>query len=129
MNVNLDISHTISGQSHFKVLFNWNRELFILNSIDILYVDFKNRVVTWHTDKKKYYTKVTIKSISNLLLTHGFFECYNGILVNYNHIKSITENDIFLSNGLDLPISRRNRSELVDNITSYSRSINDIVIN
>ncbi len=47
----------------------------------------------------------------DILLDKGFFRCHRSFLVNKYHIEVLREDQFSLRNGIDIPISRRNKAE------------------
>lgn len=83
---------------------------------NILYTEYENHVVTVHMKEKQTYRLRTRQSeIEALLLASGFF-CtpYKGITVNFHAVESMTDDTIHLTDGSDIPLTRRKVKEVRD---------------
>jgi two-component system, LytTR family, response regulator len=47
----------------------------------------------------------------DILIDKGFFRCHRSYLINRYHIESLTSDHFVLKNGLEIPISRRKKTE------------------
>lgn len=52
--------------------------------------------------------KSSMKELDDRLSEKGFIRVHKGFLVNYQFINSIKNNNVILTNGNEIPISRRN---------------------
>ena len=61
--------------------------------------------------RKKLVSK-TLADLEEMLRDKGFFRCHRSYLVNADHIRAYpTSNNLILSDGTDVPISRRKKEE------------------
>lgn len=84
-----------------------------LNSI--FWFKFSEKIITMKTLSGSYIlTEKTFSKIAEKYIRKGFFEVHRNILVNLRKIRSVGENTITLDNGDVLPLSRRKRKELLE---------------
>lgn len=94
----------LTGKYSFPV----GDEILYLRLSNILYLEALDRHVVVHTKKETYITNYrTMAQVPVDHISKGFFEIYKGIMVNLNHIESLVENQITLSNKDVLYVSRR----------------------
>lgn len=86
---------TQSGDLHLKLC-------------DILYLEGNRNYSNIRlVNNKREIVAKTLSSIEELLIENGFFRCHKSYLVHVEHIDSISDNFIILSNLDRIPISRR----------------------
>lgn len=102
----------ITGKSSF--VFSKSGQRVVLSVKNIIYFEIFNREITIHaTDRKDdFYGKLS--DVSNDLDENTFIQIHRSYIVNYEHIKSIRQNEVVMSNGDILSVSRRKYKELMD---------------
>ncbi len=91
------------------------------DSIEIIYIENVDHVQAWDkyayiftSDGKRH---VSFNGLRELEIQHAnssLMRCHKSHLVNIHHIKKISKtNELLLSSGITLPISRRKRSDLI----------------
>lgn len=78
---------------------------------NILYIEVFNKVCTIHTAKRSFQTYMTLNSIFELL-DDSFMKAQRSFIVNMHTIKSFYFDHIVLTDGKDIVLSRKNRSDL-----------------
>lgn len=74
----------------------------------ILYVDFQNRSACIHLKDCLVTASCSFKELSNqLIVSPQFMICFKGIVVNLKYVQKICGDCLILTNGEQLPISRR----------------------
>lgn len=70
----------------------------------------RNYSYLYLTNSKRKLTSKTLGELEELLEDKGFFRCHKSYLVNHTHIASYLNSfSVLLSDGLEVPISRRKR--------------------
>lgn len=97
-------------------------EIIPIRTQSILYCELEKRKCIIHTIQGKDYK--TWKKISEIQEEIGqnldsFLQVYRGCLVNKCYIKKIDNERIILENGVMIPISKRKKQELVDQMMNY----------
>lgn len=76
--------------------------------------DSKSRRLTFHMKDSQLETSGTLTNWKSMLENHSFALCSRNALVNLNHIHYIRGQSIIMENGEVIPISRKNRSLLMN---------------
>lgn len=94
--------------------FNINQCKYKINIDDIIYFESKGRKIKifMRNDFKEFYGK--LKEINSKLKDKGFYLIHNAYIVNFLHVKKQQYESLELSNGHELPISRKNRKKMRD---------------
>jgi DNA-binding LytR/AlgR family response regulator len=89
---------------------------------DIIYIDKDVNDVVFHTNMGKYIeNKKSLSEIKENIKSDKFIFIEKGYIVNIAFIDSINNDNIRLTDGSVLPISRRKKSDLKDCIMKYWR--------
>lgn len=81
---------------------------------DIHYVESLQKYVKFHLgDKKSVVSLMSISSLVDLLPADHFFRCQKSFIVNLDKIESIEGNQLVLSSGDKVPVSRNLKSDLL----------------
>ncbi len=83
----------------------------------ILYVESMRNNVVVHTIEKDHVTVGPLKRFEELLGEHGFSKCHNAYIVNLSHVQAVQKEEVVLTNGVRLPISRMRRKEFMAELT------------
>lgn len=81
---------------------------------DILYIKAKNDYLDIYTSTAKIQTYSTIKAIQEKLPPDSFIRIHNSHLISISAIKLIKGNMLVLTNGAELEISKRHKTELLN---------------
>ena len=74
---------------------------------DIIYISAEDKYLVVHIIGQKLLTRGSLQEYEDMLQQCGFFRVHRKYLVNLRYHKSITNDNITLSNGDVVPISRR----------------------
>lgn len=88
-------------------------ELSVVSVRDILWVESDGRCSLVHTTAKTYTDVRSIQHFAPLLSLSDFVECFKSIFVNIEKIKSVNSDTITLLNDTTIPVSRRNRKNVL----------------
>lgn len=80
----------------------------------------KNPFDLVYLEDKCVVAKGVLSAIENQLLEQHFMRTHRSYLVNMKHIRRIQKNDLVLSNGNLVPISRRKEKELKQQFMRYA---------
>ncbi|MEM6844816.1 MAG: LytTR family DNA-binding domain-containing protein [Bacteroidota bacterium] len=84
---------------------------------DIRYVEAMQNYVVIHTERDKYMTLVTLKSVAERLPSERFIQTHKSYLVAKDKITSVEGNQIFISQQI-IPISRHYRESVMEALIS-----------
>lgn len=87
---------------------------------DIMYFESINRTIYMHTKNKCYtLTQKHFQSLKEKFLEKNFVEIHRTCIVNIRYIYSINEIDVTLDNNSRLPLSRRQRKNVISMLTEF----------
>lgn len=78
---------------------------------DILYFESDKRIVTVKTNTEEYSFYDKLNEIEEKLKSRDFVRCHQSFLVNAKKITSVRINDLTLTNGQTIPVSKRRAQE------------------
>lgn len=79
----------------------------------VLYVESNKRGTMVHTEKEEMETSTSIQNFVAKLPEGQFIESFKSVHVNVDEIKKINTDTLELQNGQILPVSRRNRKDVM----------------
>ena len=89
-----------------------------INITDVLYIESMGDFSRIHTaQNKSYIILVGMKNLESQLPAEKFFRVHKQFIVNLQHISSVTQSHILLTDELEIPVSN-----------SYKQSFQDLVI-
>ena len=115
---NLNLNEVVSKliNSSKKIAFQVGSGVEYINADDILYIEADGNYSTIHLRDKNMVVIKQLKYIEQQLEQHYFFRSHRSTIINLRHIISYNlnkEEDIVLSNGAKLFISRNKRDEFL----------------
>lgn len=99
-----------------SLVIKYKGKFIILNINEIAYIEVMKKMLTIHTDDKKYVFKMTLTKFEEKLSKHDFFRCHKSFLVNLNKVKEIKDN-IANVNDTYIPISKYRLKEFRHKLT------------
>lgn len=99
-----------SDENRILVLEQKSGDILTLDLNKTLYIegDGKNQNAYLFMKESPLQIKSSMKELDDRLSEKGFIRVHKGFLVNYQFINSIKNNNVILTNGNEIPISRRN---------------------
>ena len=87
----------------------------------ILYTEYSNHSVCIHISGEECHRiRISQGSLEELLTAHGHFcSPYKGTVVNFYAVESLTEDNVKLTDGTVLPLTRRRQKEFKDAYTKF----------
>lgn len=92
---------------------------YILHMQDIYYLEVYNHVAMLHTRDSEYSLRASLKELLAQLPQGYFGMPHQSYVVNFTHIKAATAQQVVLTNGSRLPVSRRRQTEFMRQLHSY----------
>jgi DNA-binding LytR/AlgR family response regulator len=87
-------------------------KLIRLENKDILYIESMGDYVKFVLADRKYITHNTIKNLEEKVNPDTFIKIHRSYIVNLKKVENIKDNTVII-NGLELPISKANRSDVL----------------
>lgn len=96
-----------------------DRQKIILHNI--IYTEYFNHIVTIHTKQgENIQTRISQNELENILCKYSYFySCYRGIVVNFHAVIKHNCDTFTMSNGRNIPISRRRKKEVREQYTKF----------
>lgn len=89
-----------------------------LNTKDIYFIEIINRMLHYHTTDGEYVVRGTMQSAEAAFKDYNFEKCNHWYLVNLKYVSEIQKNIVIVA-GMELEISRRNKTAFVKAVTDY----------
>lgn len=106
-----------------KFVFQCNGTTHCIMVNNIIYIEILRFTITIHCKNNVYQIRSSMKKISQELCDSGFYRVHNSFLVNFQYIDRIASNEVTLSNGVVIPISRSNKKGFQLAFQQYMRKI------
>lgn len=97
-----------NDSGYFKIYFN-----------SILYIESYNRSTLIHREQEKIISSHNMKQIEGILDSALFFRCHTSYIVNFKYVRDVIGNDIFLSNNIHIPLSRKKKKQFLEAWLEY----------
>ena len=79
-------------------------------------------------DKSSQNIRVAMGQLEEKLREHGFIRIHKGYLLNYLYIRSIATDEVYLTTGISLPMSKKRREEIMKQYMTISRKNSAVII-
>lgn len=93
--------------------------LVCLDTEEIYYFEYISRRVRIVTDKEEYYMVDRISDVLERMKEFGFSMPHQSFVVNMAHVKNIRNQQIYLDNGEELPLSQKKQRAWKGELTNY----------
>ena len=90
---------------------------------NIIYIEANKPYTTLHMKQGVIDSNDHMVDILKEVKDNGFMQCHRSYIVNFDEIKEIDDNIIFLKNGERIQISERKRREFMKGYISYKFSV------
>lgn len=98
----------------FEIIRDKSAELIRLSSDDIFYFQNRFEHIYLYTKNEQFLLpERSIKQLEQRYDLTGFCRIHTDLIVNIGKVYEIMKNDIVLTNGIKLPVSRRRRNDLI----------------
>jgi len=113
------LDDAISEISASRFIFSIGGEQRIWKYADIYYFETWNHYVVLHTVDEEFTMRTALKDILPLLPQGYFCTPHHSYIVNCSHIKSADRQNVRLTNGIHIPISRGCRMKFENQLHTY----------
>lgn len=111
------ITRVQARQQHIYIKVSVDDKQIKLDCDTISYIESQRNNVIIHSEDKDYTTIGPLKRFDEMLMNHGFSKCHNAYLVNLSYVEAIQKEEVLLTNGHSLPISRARKKEFMAALT------------
>lgn len=102
-----------------RFVFSLDGTAYILHMQEIFYIEVYNHVTTIHTAEGAYSARESLKNILTQLPQGYFGMPHQSYIVNFAHVKTATPREVYLTNGVRVPVSRRRQADFMGQLQSY----------
>ena len=111
------ITRVNAKKQHVYVKVSVDDKQIKLDCDTISYIESQRNNVIIHTDERDYITAGPLKKFDEMLMEHGFSKCHNAYIVNLSRVEAVQKEEVLLTNGVELPISRARKKEFMAALT------------
>ncbi len=83
----------------------------------IIYIESQRNNVLIHTKEENYLTAGPLKRYEEQLAGMGFSKCHSAYVVNLSFVSSVRHEELVLTNGVTVPISRARKKDFMRELT------------
>lgn len=109
--------HRLDVSRHNYFTINNNDGYFVINTLDIYYIELVKRKLIIHTKSGPVACLRTVQYMEEQL-PDTFFRCHNAFLVNLHAVESVRGSDIVVA-GNTIPISKHRRKDFIRALTNF----------
>ncbi len=107
------IGRVKSRQSHVYIKIPVNDRQIKLDCETISNIESSRNNVIIHCADQDYVTAGPLKKYEEMLSSKGFSKCHNAYLINLSYVQAVQKEEVLLTTGLILPISRARKKEFM----------------
>lgn len=85
----------------------------------IYFFEYENRKIRIVTDKEQYYMADKIGNVAKRMTEFGFSMPHQSFVVNMFHVKNVKNQQIFLDNGMEIPLSQKKQKIWKQELMGY----------
>ena len=104
-------------QKHVYIKVSVEDKQLKLDCESINYIESQRNNVILHCNDQDYVTAGPLKRFEEMLSDHGFSKCHNAYVVNLSSVEGVQKEEVLLTNGVTLPISRAKKKEFMAALT------------
>lgn len=106
-----------SKQNHLYIRVSVEDRQLKLDCETVHYIESQRNNVVLHCSDGDYVTAGPLKRFDEMLAEHGFSKCHNAYIVNLSYVEAVQKEEVFLTSGEVLPISRARKKEFMAALT------------
>ncbi len=107
------ISRVKAKQTHIYIKVTVNDRQLKLDCSFISYIESSRNNVILHCVDQDYVTAGPLKKYEEMLSSQGFSKCHNAYIVNLSYVQAVQKEEVVLTTGLSLPISRARKKDFM----------------
>lgn len=104
-------------QNHVYMKVSVDDKQIKLDCDTVHYIESQRNNVILHCSDQDYVTAGPLKRFEEMLSVHGFSKCHNAYVVNLSYVEAVQKEEVVLTNGVVLPISRARKKEFMAALT------------
>jgi len=99
------------------IFFSTNEKQVKLDCVKIFYIESQRNNIIIHTSDENYVTLGPLKKYEGILRQYGFSKCHNAYIVNFAYVSAIQHDEVIMTNGMAIPISRARKKDFMKELT------------
>lgn len=111
--------YTKSGEKKIILDFHTVDGALCLPVESIYFFEYENRKIRIVTDKEQYYMADKIGNVAKRMAEFGFSMPHQSFVVNMFHVKNVKNQQIFLDNGMEIPLSQKKQKIWKQELMGY----------
>ncbi|WP_026656230.1 MULTISPECIES: LytR/AlgR family response regulator transcription factor [Butyrivibrio] len=111
------ISRVMTKKQKLYIRVSMDERQLKLDCDNIYYIESQRNNVCIHCADEDYVTAGPLKKFEEMLGGHGFSKCHNAYIVNLSYVEGVRKEEVLLTNGIVLPISRARKKEFMMALT------------
>lgn len=104
-------------QKHVYIKVSVDDRQLKLDCSTILFMESQRNNVIIHSTDGDYVTAGPLKRLEEVLQDQGFSKCHNAYIVNLSFVEGVQKEEVLLTNGTHLPVSRARKKEFMAALT------------
>ena len=111
------ISRVMAKKQKLYIKVSVDEKQLKLDCDNIYYIESQRNNVQIHCADDDYVTAGPLKKFEEMLGSHGFSKCHNAYIVNLSYVEGVRKEEVLLTSGIVLPISRARKKEFMMALT------------
>ena len=111
------ISRVMTKKQKLYIRVSMDERQLKLDCDNIYYIESQRNNVCIHCADEDYVTAGPLKKFEEMLGGHGFSKCHNAYIVNLSYVEGVRKEEVLLTSGIVLPISRARKKEFMMALT------------
>ena len=104
-------------QQHVYIKISVDDKQIKLDCNTVSFIESQRNNVLVHCENDDYVTVGPLKKFEEMLAEHGFSKCHNAYLINLSCVEAVQKEEVILTTGVRLPISRAKKKEFMAALT------------
>jgi len=110
-------TRVMAKQQHVYIKISVDDKQLKLDCNTVSYIESQRNNVIVHCDDQDYVTGGPLKRFEEMLAEHSFSKCHNAYLINLSFVEAVQKEEVILTTGQSLPISRARKKEFMAALT------------
>ena len=108
---------------HQKYICKTKTSISQISIMDIYYITIREHHISVHTKEAIYHKYGTLNKELKFLSPHGFVKCNQSCIVSLNKIDYISGNNLILTDGSKIPMSRNYTAKMLYELNKKSKKL------
>jgi DNA-binding LytR/AlgR family response regulator len=104
-----------------KISIEINGRNYLISTREILYIEILNHNIRFHLANNVYECRNSLKNLEGMFSGGPFVRPHNSYMINLEHVKSMSQTEIVMSDNMKISISRKRKDEVFRAFHQYLR--------